>query len=147
MSEICCEKETLGMATIPMQKWCGPSDYKTALQVGTIFPSLDLEFYKAVSNFTPACPSPASSDRESAMNEINAVSFALNDLTLYLDTHPKSQEGLSLFKELLTKRMDLLADYAAKYNPLTQLSIATGTPDINVYSWAEGPLPWEGGHI
>ena len=147
MSEICCEKETLAMATIPMQKWCEPSDYKTALQVGTIFPSLDLEFFKSVSGFSPACCSGASSEKESSMDEINAVSFAINDLTLYLDTHPKCPEGLKLFKELLARRVELLADYAAKYNPLTQLSIATGTPDANAYSWAEGPLPWEGGHI
>lgn len=147
MSDTCCDKQTLAMAVVPRQQWCEPCDFKTALQTGTIFPGLNLEFYKSVSNFTPACCDAPSSEQAAAMDEINAVSFALNDLTLYLDTHPQCPEGLKLFKELLEKRMKLLADYAAKYNPLTQLSIATGTPEISVYSWAEGPLPWEGGHI
>ena len=81
------------------------------------------------------------------MDEINEVSFAINDLTLFLDTHPECQEAINLFRELLTKRLELLEDYASKYNPLTQLSIVTGALDRNAYSWAEGPLPWEGGHI
>ena len=44
----CCScPETLAMATVPMQEWCEPYDLETALREGTIFPSLNLEFFKA----------------------------------------------------------------------------------------------------
>ena len=50
-------------------------------------------------------------------------------------------------RELLQKRLDALADYAAKYNALTQLSVITGKPESDKYEWGEGPMPWEGGLI
>lgn len=142
MSTTCCN--ALAMATVPIQEWCDPYDWKTALKNGTIFPCLNLEFYKAEQT---KHSSSAPTGQESALNEISEIGFAINDLTLYLDTHPECPKGLSLLKELLEKRLNLLADYAAKYQPLTQLSMITGTPDTSVYGWAEGPAPWEGGNI
>lgn len=145
MSNSCCStKETLAMASVPFQEWCAPYDWQTSLKNGTIFPCLNLEFYLAE---TLPCHSEPKSERETAMDEINAISFAVNDLTLYLDTHPQCKNGLVLFKELLQKRLDLLADYAARYNPLTQISMVTGTPETTEYGWGEGPAPWEGGLI
>lgn len=144
----CCTPETLAMASVPMQEWCEPYDWNTALANGTIFPCLNLEFYLAEKIPCSFCGNAAGvSGQEAKFQEINAVSFALNDLTLYLDTHPACPKGLALFKELLQKRLDLLAEYAKRYYPFTQLSISTGTPDTNCYSWPEGPMPWEGGHI
>ena len=155
MSHICCNKETLAMASVPMQEWCEPYEWSTALKNGTIFPCLNLEFYKAEHSGNLSATAPKSSTMDSKTNagqnaalyEISAIGFAINDLTLYLDTHPDCPKGLSLLKELLSKRLALLADYAAKYQPLTQLSIITGTPEATEYGWAEGPLPWEGGNI
>lgn len=148
----CCESlETLAMASFPMQKWCEPYDFTTALKEGTIFPCLNLEFYAAEDIDSTLKTSFSSldenADREKMMHEINTISFAINDLTLYLDTHPTCQKGLSLMKELLQKRLDLLAEYAKHYNPLTQISMITGDPETNEYGWGEGPIPWEGGLI
>ena len=81
------------------------------------------------------------------MQVIYETGFALDDAALYLDTHPTCQNGLSLFKELLQRRLDLLAEYAEKYNPLTQISMITGDPETSEYGWGEGPAPWEGGLI
>jgi len=144
MSETCCRKESLAMAAVPYQEWCEPYEWKQALKEGTIFPCLNLEFYKAEKIERPASAETA---QGRALREISEVGFAINDLTLYLDTHPQCREGLALYKELLAKRLELLADYAAQYQPLTQLSIITGTPQTSEYGWTEGPLPWEGGHI
>ncbi|MCH5251891.1 MAG: spore coat protein CotJB [Lachnospiraceae bacterium] len=148
----CTCPETLAMASVPMQEWCEPYDFKTALKEGTIFPCLNLKFFKAedvksslTSKFSALDKKEA--DREEMMSKIATISFAINDLTLYLDTHPSCPKGLALFKELLEQRLDLLAEYAKKYNPLTQISMITGNPDTNEYGWAEGPMPWEGGLI
>lgn len=147
----CCScPETLAMASVPIQEWCEPYDLETALKEGTVFPSLNLEFFKAEdirSSLKSGSALDKASERECLMNEINTVSFAINDLTLYLDTHPTCQNGLSLFKELLQHRLDLLAEYAEKYNPLTQISMITGNPETAEYGWGEGPAPWEGGLI
>lgn len=144
----CCQSpETLAMVSIPMQQWCEPYDWNTALSNGTIFPCLNKEFYLAEELPCQICNTDDKSDQAKKMNEINAISFAINDLTLYLDTHPDCQNGLALFKELTAKRLELLAEYAREYNPLTISSIMTGTPETEQYGWGEGPVPWEGGHI
>lgn len=147
LDECCKTGETLAMASVPKQKWCEPYDWNTALANGTIFPCLNLEFFKAEDIPCSICDCDNQSEQYQKFHEINTVSFAINDLTLYLDTHPDCEKGLALFNSLLQKRLDLLADYAEKYNPLTQLSIATGTPDAGAFGWAEGPVPWEGGNI
>ena len=81
------------------------------------------------------------------MNRLMEVSFAVNDLTLYLDTHPTCEKGLSLFRQLSEERLKLLADFAGNYYPLTQLSMVTGNTDQKEYGWTEGPMPWEGACI
>ena len=146
MSTNCCDTKHLAFAGIPKQDWCEPFDLKTALEKGTVFPCLEMNFFKGKDNVTPISDSVLDS-QETALNQISMVGFAINDLTLYLDTHPDCKEGLKLFKELLAKRLELLADYANKYQPLTQLSMITGEPEQSTYDWSEGPLPWEGGHI
>ncbi len=149
----CCScSETLAMASIPKQNWCEPYDYKTALMEGTIFPCLNLPFFKAeigdsTLNTATISANPEENEREQMMTELSTISFAINDLTLYLDTHPNCQNGLALFKELLQKRLDLLATFADKFYPLTQISMITGENDTNCYGWGEGPAPWEGGLI
>lgn len=143
----CCSSETLAMASFPIQEWCEPYKWNTALANGTVFPCLNLEFYLANQLPCSICDNPNASEQEKKLNEIIIISFAINDLTLYLDTHPKCENGLKHFKELMQIRMDLLADYAKLYNPLTQFAMITGTPDTEIYSWAEEPLPWEGGHV
>lgn len=147
LNDCCPEEGSLAMASFPMQAWCKPYDLFTALANGTIFPCLNMELYCAEDIPCPACNQDSQTEQEKLLNQINIVSFAINDLTLYLDTHPKCKEGLSLFKELLAKRMDFLAEYADKYYPLTQMSMITGTPETQEYGWSDGPAPWEGGHI
>lgn len=156
MNNCTCTPESLAMGSFPIQKWCEPYELDSALYNGTIFPCLNMNFYAAEDIPCPFCDKTAVSDlsatakmseREKAMNEIAAVGFAINDLTLYLDTHPDCQHGIRLMHELLQKRLDTLADYAAKYNALTQLSVITGKPESDKYEWGEGPMPWEGGLI
>lgn len=86
--------------------------------------------------------------RETLMQQISEVSFAVNDLTLYLDTHPTDQEALNKFHKYLTQRKDLLSQYESKFEPLTVNCIKesnTNQKEINHFTWVDGPLPWEGG--
>ncbi|HBA96580.1 MAG TPA: hypothetical protein DCZ23_00580 [Lachnospiraceae bacterium] len=154
MSEkTCCTcPETLAMASVPMQEWCELYDWDTALKEGTIFTCLNLPIYFAdkgssTLETSSSAPGPVQHERENLMGRIEAISFAINDLTLYLDTHPCCPDGTPLFYQLSKERMDLLAEYASKYNPLTQLSMVTAGLSQNDYAWADGPMPWEGGCI
>ena len=151
-STLCTCPEQLAMASVPKQQWCEPYDWCTALKEGTIFPCLNMPFFKAPlgdSNVKPCSTSPLSTqiDREEVFSELDCISFALNDLTLYLDTHPDCEHGLPLFYELLEQRLNLLSDCANSYYPLTQISMITGDFDQNRYGWPEGPMPWEGACI
>lgn len=142
-----CSTESLAMASFPKQEWCEPFPLDTALANGTLFPCLNLEFFKAEKVPCPACNEAGASPQEKKQFELDTISFAINDLTLYLDTHPDCPKGLNLLKELLQKRLTLLAEYAREYSPLTMISMITGTPDTDTFNWTEGAIPWEGGTI
>ena len=96
-------------------------------------------------------------DRCQLMNEINETSFAVNDLTLYLDTHPTDTEALELFGNTAKKRKQLLETYAAEFEPLTTDCVCPDTngqtqpytkyPGQKHFNWVDGPLPWEGGTL
>jgi len=149
---LCTCAESLAMATVPKQEWCEPYDFVTALEEGTLFPCLNLTFHKAPlgkckCKSTIGSLNPLQKSREEMMSELSAVSFALNDLTLYLDTHPDCPKGTALFYRLLKERLDILTAFAEKFYPLTQTSMVTGDFNQNQYGWSEGPMPWEGACI
>ena len=61
---------------------------------------------------------------------IDQVSFAIDDLLLFLDTHPKEKRALEYYSELSARRNELLEKYAKFYGPLT---IDTGNDsDLNI---------------
>lgn len=148
----CCEKETLAMASVPTQTWCDPYDWATALEEGTIFPCLNLPIFCGEDNYTTPqkhgfALDPTKNEQGDMMLQVCQISFAINDLTLYLDTHPDCPNGLTLMEQLCCERQKLLKQYAEKYNPLTLDSMNSPNSKENLFSWTEGPLPWEGGHI
>lgn len=96
-------------------------------------------------------------DRCQMLQQINEISFTVNDLTLYLDNHPEDENALNAFKQAAEKRKQLLKEFAKEFEPLT---IDCVCPDTNNstesytkyagkkhWTWSDGPLPWEGGTI
>ncbi len=151
-SNLCTCAEHLAMASVPKQEWCEPYDLFTALAEGTIFPCLNLTFYKAPEGksnckSSSSMPDISQKNREEMMSHLATVSFAINDLTLYLDTHPDCPKGTALFYQLLEERLTLLTAFADKFYPLTQTSMVIGDFNQNQYGWSEGPMPWEGACI
>lgn len=140
------ENMNLAIANIPIQQWEGLYDENTALLNGTIFPSLNMPFFAAEAPMeTPlkaaitALPQPdslsADAGQAQMMLQILAVSFVLDDLRLYMDTHPTETAPSDLKKELITIRKQLLSQFAQNHYPIT--------PDCEG-CWQEGPMPWEG---
>ena len=75
------------------------------------------------------------------MRCINEVSFAVNDMQLYLDTHPHDSKALEDMRILLERRRKYLDIHARYYGPLTMDSTADGCNDS--WAWILQPWPWE----
>ena len=72
------------------------------------------------------------------LNRIDQVSFAVNDMTLYLDTHPCDEKALTYCHELVQERKKLLKEYAEAYGPLI-IDITDQTGE-SIWKWMEQPL-------
>ncbi len=80
--------------------------------------------------------------RADLLNRINIVSFAVDDVKLFLDTHPHCQEALEYFEEYKCLRNNALKEYAKYYGPLT---IDTTDSASNCWNWINEPWPWQRG--
>ena len=70
---------------------------------------------------------------------IRAYSFVLDELRLYLDTHPKNKQALNMFLDTMQKRNELLVEYTNMYGPIDSYYInSDGT-----WSWINEPMPWQ----
>ena len=116
---------------VPMQKE-NPTRYEPpkALIRGTLYPGLDLPFRGMVNN------------REKPMTaktQLQTVGFALNELALYLDTHPEDKETLALYRRYQELYHDHAKEFSQRCMPLNH-----ATPvDDKEYTWLRDPWPWE----
>lgn len=88
-------------------------------------------------------PVPQQLSKSQMLQYINEVSFAVNDILLYLDTHPCDHAALAYYEEHVAMRKAALDDYAKYFGPLT-----VDTADLthcNAWEWVMQPWPWEGG--
>lgn len=76
--------------------------------------------------------------KESELYKIMALSFAINDLNLYLDLHPDNKEMFETFKNYILEHKKLCKEYEKNYGPL-KLSATTGSK----YDWLCSPWPWD----
>ena len=80
----------LAFPFVAMQQQDPPRyDQREALQQGTLFPGLDLPFHKELRSRFPAA--------NSALSELMALDFAIDELGLYLVTHADDKEVLDLY--------------------------------------------------
>ena len=75
------------------------------------------------------------------LTHIDALTFAMTDLQLYLDTHPTDRGMISLFNKYRKEKIDRVKDYESKYGPLTIDSDSIGQ---NSWEWIDEPWPWQG---
>ena len=64
--------------------------------------------------------------------------FCIQELTLYLDTHPQDKTAYRLLRRHLEKREELKFNLEDEMGPLTHLD---NTAREN--TWYKGPWPWE----
>ena len=128
-----CRCAPLAFPYIPMQNQ-NPKRYdqRQALQQGTLFPGLDLPFHRELQSRFPAA--------NSALSELMALDFAIDEMGLYLVTHADDQEALELYWSYIKLAKEGRKKYEAVYGPLSQTTITEGS-----YRWLDDPWPWEKG--
>lgn len=77
-------------------------------------------------------------EREILTNKISAYQFAINDMQLFLDTHPHDSKTLEKINEYRKVLEPLIAEYEEKYGPLTKSST-----EVNHWNWIKNPWPCE----
>lgn len=78
-------------------------------------------------------------NKDELMKQIQETGFALYDLTLFLDSHPKDQMALDFFTDVQKQYTQLQAEYEIMYGPLT----AFDTNTEHGWTWIGDPWPWE----
>ena len=127
----CCAP--LAAAYIPRQQ-SGEPRYKSgdALARGTLFPGLDLPWKNVANeNAGPLADTP--------MGELMALNFVVQELGLYLDTHPEDREALNLYTEYVQLLRKGTATFTELYGPLNQTQVT----EKSGYAWINDPWPWE----
>lgn len=105
-------------------------NHNDALANGTLFPGLNLPFHLKTAPGNPM---------EGAAAELQALSFVITELGLYLDTHKDDAEAFQLFQQYAKLAKEGKRRYEAMYGPLTQM----GAAQDNCYTWLNSPWPWE----
>lgn len=104
-----------------------------ALREGTLFPGLNLPFHRELETRFPAL--------NSALSELMALDFAIDELGLYLNTHRNDEGALELFRSYVRLAKEGREKYVATYGPLQQTDLSAG----GEYRWLDDPWPWEKG--
>ena len=78
--------------------------------------------------------------RREMIEQIRGYEFAINELALYLDTHPEDEKALCLHRKYCKHVKELKDKYQRVYGPLT-----INYP-CNKWRWLEMPWPWERGN-
>ena len=128
----CCAP--LAFPYIPMQD-SDPARFNRmeALQTGTLFPGLDLPFKAAIQSKTKLA--------NTALVELMALDFAIDELGLYLTTHSNDQEVLQLYWSYIKLAQEGREKHQKMYGPLLQTDL---TPEEG-YAWLKDPWPWDFG--
>ena len=96
---------------------------------GTLFPGLDLPFMGKVNKSNlPNTP----------LVELQTLSFVIQELSLYLDTHRDDVEATEMYHQYQKLYCEGTKKYEKLYGPLNHMSVGQGE-----YSWLKDPWPWE----
>ena len=76
-------------------------------------------------------------------NHIQTLSFTIDDLRLFLDTHPCDAKALSNMNTLMKLREQAVKIYTKKYGPICSYDVDI---DCNSnWTWNDYPMGWERG--
>ncbi len=77
-------------------------------------------------------------EREIMCKKLSSYQFAVDDMQLYLDTHPYDADTVDKMNDLKAKLESVRVEFEKKYGPLT-----ADANSKNRWSWVKAPWPWE----
>ena len=80
------------------------------------------------------------SSREKLFACIEATSFVMDDLRLFLDTHPTDRGALEYWDRVSQVRNEAVLEYTKCFGPIESYRVEND----DRWTWVEGPWPWEG---
>jgi spore coat protein JB len=78
-------------------------------------------------------------NQQQLMLFITEVTFALDDIGLFLDTHPRCQQAMAAYGNYKNMRNQAIKDYNQLYGPINKYQVN----DSNYFDWVNDPWPWE----
>jgi len=116
---------------VPFQQEDSPKyEARKGLVRGTLYPGLDLPFKGMVNRQEKPV---------TAMSELQALNFAIQELALYLDTHRNDLEALELYRSYQQRYQRCMTEYQRKRGAMNHMQVS----DAKTYDWINEPWPWE----
>ena len=115
---------------VPFQMESPPKyEARKALIRGTLYPGLDLPFMGMVNE---------KEKPDTLLSQMQTLSFVIQELALYLDTHREDTEALEVYRAYQELREKMEKQYTAQCGPLNHMQKGEGP-----YRWLDDPWPWE----
>lgn len=76
-------------------------------------------------------------NRASLLRAVQEQEFTLNELNLFLDTHPDCAEAFAAYRQALENAAEARRQFESEWGPLTAWSVG------DRYAWVDCPWPWE----
>ncbi len=73
--------------------------------------------------------------------KIHALDFAIKEIELFLDTHPRDQKALHMLHEYRRRRKEEIAKYEAHFGKY--IVTTDDVPATDCWEWIDSPWPWE----
>jgi len=80
-------------------------------------------------------------DKKALRTKIYELDFALEELNLFLDSHPESAKATSLLASYRKLKNDTVKAYEEKYGEY--IATVDDAPATTPWQWINGPWPWE----
>ncbi len=77
-------------------------------------------------------------DKSALMRQIQAYSFAVLEVGLFLNTHPNDSEAIAYYEKYNALLKESTEAYECNFGPLTSRGVKGDT-----WTWVREPWPWE----
>lgn len=119
---------------MPIKKKESLTSVENGFASGNMFEDL-YKPYKDYKYLKPVAKNP----KDELLLEIMALSFAINDIELYLDLNPNDEDMLKKFRMLVEKSCQKEMEYIKNYGPLELID----DDKKNNFTWVKNPWPWD----
>lgn len=79
------------------------------------------------------------SDRARLLRKVQMCEFAIQEVALFLDTHPNNKKALAYYHKHREMHEQAVAAYQKSFGPLT----TNGVWSDDRWTWVADPWPWE----